>query len=493
MKTVRIRTALCALFAAVFIAAIVSGIFVICAPLSAKAESTVTARESINPESLTLDKTVTTVEIGKTAVIGCTLAPSSAVGKVEVNWRSSNNAVAVVKNGKVTGLKEGSVTVTATAAVDATITDSVEITVTAPSDAKHRYTFTDATASENFTAAFVKNESVDGGKVSFDDYWKIEDGLLKRINLADTESSNTDFASLYLNDGVTAYFEASIVYRNSDDKAGWIGFTFGTKSYAKPFSHEGLGTIVQVEGYPTIWGKGTGINENKDVLDYGKTDWHILKVRVYGKTVEMYIDDMISPLLTKNDITLNEGNVGIVTTAAAPFEILGFTFDYLDCDGNVLDYSAVQSIAITNKITTATVGDTHKITVGATPQTEIAQLDITTSDGNVAFVKDGVLRFISEGEVTVTVTCSVDKRLTDSMTVTVKNKSASVEPGNTETPDNKPNEPVGSGGNTDKKGCGSTVGGASCAFIGATLLACFAAVMAKKRKSGLNNEQKNIR
>ena len=62
---------------------------------------------------MTLDKATLALGVGQTSPLVATIAPTNATNK-NVTWSSSNNAVATVANGVVTGVTEGTATITAT-------------------------------------------------------------------------------------------------------------------------------------------------------------------------------------------------------------------------------------------------------------------------------------------------------------------------------------------------------------------------------------------
>lgn len=83
---------------------------------TSKADQTKTATCSITVKpvaivsSITLDKTTAEVEVGKEIAIGATVVPTEGVS---VKWTSSNEEIATVNNGKVSGVKVGEATITA--------------------------------------------------------------------------------------------------------------------------------------------------------------------------------------------------------------------------------------------------------------------------------------------------------------------------------------------------------------------------------------------
>ena len=64
------------------------------------------------PSSVSLDKTEAKVEVGKSISLTATVLPENTDNKTVI-WRSSNNNIAAVKDGVVTGIKAGTATITA--------------------------------------------------------------------------------------------------------------------------------------------------------------------------------------------------------------------------------------------------------------------------------------------------------------------------------------------------------------------------------------------
>ena len=106
---------------------------------SATCTVTVTAKQStedpedpIAVEGITIDKTTATVEEGATVTLTATVTPDTATDKT-VTWSTSNEAIATVSGGVVTGVKAGEVTITAKAGdKSATCTVTVTAATTEP-------------------------------------------------------------------------------------------------------------------------------------------------------------------------------------------------------------------------------------------------------------------------------------------------------------------------------------------------------------------------
>ena len=78
-----------------------------------KGGSTTPVQQTIKVTDIKLNKTNTKIEVGKNETVKATVSPTNATNK-EVTWKSSNEKIATVTNGKITAKKEGKVTISAT-------------------------------------------------------------------------------------------------------------------------------------------------------------------------------------------------------------------------------------------------------------------------------------------------------------------------------------------------------------------------------------------
>lgn len=83
----------------------------LCCGLAACGEG---GKDAVETESVTLDKTALTLEVGGEATLTATVTPENATEKT-VTWVSNKPEIAKVENGKVTALAEGAATITASA------------------------------------------------------------------------------------------------------------------------------------------------------------------------------------------------------------------------------------------------------------------------------------------------------------------------------------------------------------------------------------------
>ena len=73
------------------------------------------APSAISVTGVTLNKSTLSIQVGGSETLTATVAPKDASNK-KVTWKSSNEAVATVANGKVTAVKAGEATITVTTA-----------------------------------------------------------------------------------------------------------------------------------------------------------------------------------------------------------------------------------------------------------------------------------------------------------------------------------------------------------------------------------------
>ena len=90
---------------------------------------TVTVRNTVPVESVTLNRTSLSLEEGQCAALSATVCPNNASNK-SLNWTSSNNNVARVTSGVITAVSKGSAKITATAADGSGKSASCTVSVT---------------------------------------------------------------------------------------------------------------------------------------------------------------------------------------------------------------------------------------------------------------------------------------------------------------------------------------------------------------------------
>ena len=86
----------------------------------------------INVESVTLDKTTLSINEGSNYTLTATITPSDATNKSLI-WKSDDEKVATVSNGKINGVSEGIATITVTTE-DGNYSDTCKVTVNKKTD-----------------------------------------------------------------------------------------------------------------------------------------------------------------------------------------------------------------------------------------------------------------------------------------------------------------------------------------------------------------------
>lgn len=134
--------------------------------------------QTVAVESVTLNKTELTLEVGGEETLIATVAPDDATDKA-VTWSSDNTAVATVNNGKVTAVAAGTATVTAKAG-DKTATCAVTVNAIAPSGIAGTYYMVISSPTgwqPETSAAFIFN--ADGtGIFEKSGTYTVEDGII---------------------------------------------------------------------------------------------------------------------------------------------------------------------------------------------------------------------------------------------------------------------------------------------------------------------------
>lgn len=89
------------------------------------------AADPVPVESIVLNQQSATISIGKSINLKATISPKNATAR-KIEWTSSDESIATVRNGTVKGISSGTVTITAKATDESNITASAEITVVKP-------------------------------------------------------------------------------------------------------------------------------------------------------------------------------------------------------------------------------------------------------------------------------------------------------------------------------------------------------------------------
>lgn len=96
-------------------------------PSSSVEESVQTPSSEVKKASISVDKKTVELQVGEQTLVTATVTDAENGNKT---WTSSNNEVATVAAGTITGVKEGTATITVSLDADPTVKAEIAVTVT---------------------------------------------------------------------------------------------------------------------------------------------------------------------------------------------------------------------------------------------------------------------------------------------------------------------------------------------------------------------------
>ena len=343
-------------------------------------------------------------------------------------------AGAVENNGKIYFAKPGTYTVKVVSVDQPTIYDEFTVTVKA-NDKYYAYDTTESGAANGFDNYFVTSGgSKDGTMYPIANYWTFNaDGT---ITLTEKKGSGVDsgYVLLYLKDIINGLpvesnsFELTYMVKTDASPNGWHGVGFALSDKSGVPNQVGVSAFIQEDAMKaTIWGSGVGDVGGPTEINslYTRNQWNMVKVRVYGEgtqTIEIYVNDMSTPVLSTTGTDLPASNVALFTTTTVTLGNVYFA--YLDAEGEAMKVVYPESVQISNAPTTAEVGDKLQLMATIAPaDVSNKGLLFTSSNALVATVNaDGNVTFLSAGETTITVKCVANPTIVAQFTVTVTEK-----------------------------------------------------------------------
>ena len=341
-------------------------------------------------------------------------------------------ACAVESNGKIYFTKPGTYTVKAISMDNENAYDEFTVTVKENDSYMAYATTQDGVGFENYFV--TSGGSKDGAPATMADYWTFNaDGTMTLTEKVGT-SVDSGYVLLYLKDIMNGAlinsnsFEITYMVKSNNSPNGWHGVGFALTDKATVPNQAGVSAFIQEEATKaTIWGSGAGGvgGPNEVGSSYTRNAWNMIKVRVYGEgsqTIEMYVNDMSTPVITATAYDLPAANVALFTTTT--ITIGNVYFANLDANGNPVKVIYPESIEVNELPATAEVGDQVQITATVLPaNASDASLLYTTSDVLVATVgTNGMITFMGTGEVTITVMSKSNPAVYEEFTFTVTEK-----------------------------------------------------------------------
>ena len=374
---------------------------------------------------------------------------------------SSDSSVVIASNNSLTAIGSGTAEIKVYSSLDAKNCDTftVNVTTNVVSDGKIGFVTDSLESLSEFKHNYVPDASGTnaGDYDDFSKYWSYSEQYkgIVRINDQSSDPAN-DIASFFIKDKTFTNYEMTLVYQNTNANNGWIGFVGLHTVAEKRFMDNGFGAFVQSEGYPTIWGQDTGIHEKTDVV-YDVTAIHILRVKVYGDVIELYLDDMNTAILSYQigEGKLKYGGEIGVFCSGEGYVIKSFTYAYLNNDGSLNKYFPVTDFTVSTVPTIAKVGEKYEIKTTVNADATSQDVVMKSSDSNVCIAKNGKLVFIGSGQVTITVYPEDNPELAKEYVISVEEDY--VEPEINENPENNNTNTNQTPEEPGKNGCSGSV------------------------------------
>ncbi len=372
----------------------------------------------IDVTSVTLDQTSVSIGVGETVTLTATVSPSDATDP-SVTWKSSNSAVASVKDGVVTGVAHGSVTITATAG---DYSATCEVSVVAPVTEISSISTSDS-----------------------DEYVRIQGIIYTSGGLSEGDTYNSSTAFIYDGTGAMMVYYRSEYGGTVDSSVEASGFVQGQyiDFYGLLTEYNSLVEVKNDES--SVITTYTPENEidinditvgeinygiNLDTVKYNMpydviaqydsisgTRYHYLYVE--GVKIEVVLNASDTEAVTFFSSLSSGDIIKFRGVSAGYYSSYGYIFninaDYSTYETYTVDAS---SIILTASKSQIKVGETTKVTVNPLPWYGVFTGYTFSSDrpGIATVDENGVVKGISEGEATIYVT---DEKMTTSTDITV--------------------------------------------------------------------------
>jgi len=435
----------------------------------ASCEVTVTTA-SVSVTGVTLSKTTTSLTVGDTETLTATIAPADATNQ-NVDWTSSNDAVATVDDGLVTGIAAGAATITVTtqdgnmiATCTVTVTNAVPTGVTL----NKTTTSIDVGASETLVAT-VEPSNVWNKNVTWvssnTSIATVTDGLVSgiaagtaTITVTTQEGGKTAICVVTVSNvvptGVTLNKTATTISLDGQEQLyATVQPSNATNQTVTWSSSDSTKATVSSSGL--VFGVAAGTTTiTATTQDGGKTATcnvtvttaHIavIGVTMTKTTATLYVGDQeqlaytIQPSdATNQSVTWNSSNTAIATVTAGGL-VTAASVGTANITVTTQDSSKTATCAITvapvlptsvslNKTATSiAVGSTETLTATIQPSNATNKtVNWSSSNTAIATVSDGLVRGVAAGTANITVTTQ-DGNKTATCAVTVTNPNVPV-------------------------------------------------------------------
>lgn len=418
------------------------------------AECVITVNQPVDVfESLTLNRTSTSINVGKTVSLTATVKPTGVAA--DIIWTSGDESIATVVNGTVTGVSAGTTTITAT--LNDKVTTHVatcKVTVKTASSSSGTTSSgnnSGSSSSSGSTSTTVKATSVKFDVQSITIYvgqtgpWKFN-ATVTPSNTTEKgtwSSSEPSVASVDSNGNITigdigneAFKTTTITYKVGSKSANGVVVVMAEKhnpNKDESGSNTGTGTGTGTNtGDSTNTGTNTGTNDDgtKKITDLilAESKAEILIGEVYALEFDAYPKDAVeSYTWTSGDESIvTVTSAGVITgkkAGTAKVTITGVKSGIKDdCVVTVKEKTA-ESIMVSPTSVNLTLGQTAKITANLTPgdatdtitwSSQYPSIVSVDQNGNVTALQSGTVNITAKTSTGKTATCVVFAGITGS-------------------------------------------------------------------------------
>lgn len=299
-----------------------------------------------------------------------------------------------------------------------------------------------AAIEEDFSFQYVESSGNNTiNDVNFDDYWKIQNGILTRYNGVEVmEGHGTDHTAVMTSQYKVKYFDASVevLYGGTEDRNNvnlWPVLAYGNTRKGSYFLHEqGNGFFVQADGVVTSWSGDSnmpwgGLRTMGQIPNWKPNEWYTLRVRVDGYGYQYYVNGKLVMARTY-ERGYDSGHEGYVSLQSVnnTTSFRNFSITSLNADGEVIDlpHGTITEVAIDGEeALTMQVGDFQKLSATVSGTENFDDSVIWSVDSaNATISAQGGLCAVKEGTVVVTATSAQDPTKTDTLTLTISGKAS---------------------------------------------------------------------
>ncbi len=346
-------------------------------------------RQTVPPveaTGITLDKTTGTIEVGETLELTATVEPAEAEDTVE--WISSNNAIATVSHGKVTGVSAGIVEITAQAgsqSVTCTVTVKAKDTEEPPVEV---------------TGITLDKTS---GSIEVGETLKLTAKVEPEAAQAEVKWSSSDETIATVNDGVVTGVKAGTaeITATAGEKSATCTVTVKAKDTEEP--------PVEVTGIT--------LDKTSGSIKVGETLKLTAKVEPEATQAEVKWSSSDETIATVNDGVVTGVKAGTAEITATAGEKSAVCTVTVTEKGTVEPPVEATQVTLDKTSASIGVGETLKLIATVKPEAAASALKWSSSDETVATVNDGVVTGVKAGTAIITATVG-DKSAECNITVT---------------------------------------------------------------------------